>query len=543
MLLTAVEYFAGIGLVRMGLQPHGWDVVFANDISNKKFEMYRAFFPDAGGHYLVGDIFDIAPSNIPTTTLATCSFPCIDLSLAGNMNGMINGDHSSAFWGFIKILNAQGESAPSLILVENVPGWLHSNEGKDFRVTVQALNKLGYACDVFILDAMRFTPQSRVRVFLVGTKLPVTQTATELILRRPKSLLSVQLKKSIAANKDLRWFYNEIPEPPPLNSNGLSRIIEQMSDSDSRWWAEDEINRHIAMMNEPHRERVMQLAQDNKISYRTFFRRRREGEQRVEVRDDDLSGCLRTAVGGSGKQFLIRSSKHCIKMRAMTPREYARLQGVPDNYPITVNGVQALTGFGDAVCVPAISWIAEHILNHLTVNGVPQYQYGLPNAQLSLFGRGDNLRVEDRRKTMQAVKSKGTKLEIRLWAMLAGMGLKGWKKNVKNIPGKPDVAFINQRLALFVDGCFWHGCPHCRRKLPDTNRVYWERKINHNVELAKSYNKQLRLDGWTVIRIWEHDIADTSRIKAQILNSLQNKGAKNERKNQKRKSSSSRQMA
>jgi len=50
-------------------------------------------------------------------------------------------------------------------------------------------------------------------------------------------------------------------------------------------------------------------------------------------------------------------------MRAMTPREYARLQGVPDEYPITVNGVQALTGFGDAVCVPVISWIAEHVLN------------------------------------------------------------------------------------------------------------------------------------------------------------------------------------
>jgi len=116
-LLTIAEYFAGIGLVRMGLQPHGWQVVFANDISDKKHEMYRAFFPDAGGHYLVNDIFEVAPVDIPPSTLATCSFPCIDLSLAGNMNGMINGDHSSAFWGFIKILKAQGESAPPLVLV------------------------------------------------------------------------------------------------------------------------------------------------------------------------------------------------------------------------------------------------------------------------------------------------------------------------------------------------------------------------------------------------------------------------------------------
>jgi DNA (cytosine-5)-methyltransferase 1 len=59
--LTVAEYFAGIGLVRMGLQPYGWQVIFANDISRKKFEMYKVFFPDAKAHYVVADIFDIDP--------------------------------------------------------------------------------------------------------------------------------------------------------------------------------------------------------------------------------------------------------------------------------------------------------------------------------------------------------------------------------------------------------------------------------------------------------------------------------------------------
>jgi len=383
--LMVAEYFAGIGLVRMGLQPHGWQVVFANDISEKKYEMYKAFFLDTEAHYVVSDIFDVDPSTVPPVILATCSFPCIDLSLAGNMNGMISGDHSSAFWGFIEILKAQAESAPPLVLVENVPGWLYSNKGMDFRITVQALNKLGYACDVFILDALRFTPQSRLRVFLVGTRLPVSYTTVELILTRSESLLSDRLKKSIIVNKDLRWFYNEIPEPPILKSAGLAEIVEPMSDVDSRWWADDKVKRHLAMMKESHRERVEQLAQGQQFSYRTFFRRRREEQQRAEVRDDDLSGCLRTAVGGSGKQFLIRAGKSSIKMRVMTPREYARLQGVPDEYPITVNGVQALTGFGDAVCVPAISWIAKHVLNPLAENGSALYRRQLPNTQLFLF--------------------------------------------------------------------------------------------------------------------------------------------------------------
>ncbi len=383
--LTIAEYFAGIGLVRMGLQPFGWQVVFANDISEKKYEMYKTFFPDAEAHYMIKDIFDIEPANVPPATLATCSFPCIDLSLAGNMSGMIDGHHSSAFWGFIKTLRAQGESAPPLVLLENVPGWLYSNKGMDFRITVQALNELGYICDVFILDALRFTPQSRLRVFLVGTKLPVNYTTVELILTRPKSLLSDQLKKSIIANKDLGWFYNEIPEPPPLKTAGLAEIVEPISDVDNRWWPDDEVKRHLAMMKRDHYQRVEQLARGKQFSYRTFFRRRREGQQRAEVRNDDLSGCLRTAVGGSGKQFLIRAGQGSIKMRVMTPREYARLQGVPDEYPITVNGVQALTGFGDAVCVPVISWIAKHILNPLVEKGSLLRQHQLPTAQLFLF--------------------------------------------------------------------------------------------------------------------------------------------------------------
>lgn len=183
---TVAEYFAGIGLVRMGLEPLGWNVVFANDISAKKHEMYKAFFPDGKDHYLVGDIFKITPSQTPLATLATCSFPCIDLSLAGNMNG-IDGQHSSAFWGFVKILNSQGETAPRLVLVENVPGWLYSNRGNDFRATVQALNKLGYACDVFILDALRFTPQSASARFSCWNETPKSQKQSRVHIQHPFS--------------------------------------------------------------------------------------------------------------------------------------------------------------------------------------------------------------------------------------------------------------------------------------------------------------------------------------------------------------------
>jgi DNA mismatch endonuclease (patch repair protein) len=136
----------------------------------------------------------------------------------------------------------------------------------------------------------------------------------------------------------------------------------------------------------------------------------------------------------------------------------------------------------------------------------------------------DNLKPEDRRKTMRAVKGKGTTPERRLFAMLAGMGLKGWRKNARDITGKPDVVFGNEQIAIFVDGCFWHGCPHCQRNLkPETNRQYWEKKINRNIELAKLNNQKLLENQWIVIRVWEHELktpADRGRIRNEIRQAL-----------------------
>jgi len=131
----------------------------------------------------------------------------------------------------------------------------------------------------------------------------------------------------------------------------------------------------------------------------------------------------------------------------------------------------------------------------------------------------DNLTPEDRCKTMRAVKGKGTSLERQLSAMLAGMGLSGWKKNVGDITGKPDVVFPQERVLIFVDGCFWHGCPHCNRKLPKTNREYWKRKIERNIERDKRNTQALVDNGWRVIRIWEHEMQNAvtrSKIRSRI---------------------------
>jgi DNA mismatch endonuclease (patch repair protein) len=135
----------------------------------------------------------------------------------------------------------------------------------------------------------------------------------------------------------------------------------------------------------------------------------------------------------------------------------------------------------------------------------------------------DNLRPEDRRKTMRAVKGKRTSIERKVFAMLAGMGISGWRTNASDIIGKPDVVFESAKLAIFVDGCFWHGCPVCNKKLPKSNRDYWQRKISRNKELASQYNQALQDSGWNVLRIWEHELKhseEVSRIRSQIHQKL-----------------------
>ena len=373
--LTVAEYFAGIGLFRMGLEAAGWRVVYANDWSCERAQMYSGFFSE-DELYEVKDIFAVTSRNIPQATLATCSFPCIDLSLAGKRKG-INGKHSGAFWGFIDRLKEQGPQAPTIVVLENVSGWLYSNDGRDFYTTAKALNDIGYACDVFMLNARSFLPQSRPRLFMIGIRGALNTDGRLLSTYRSKRLMPQRLKQLFLEGDDIQWAWLNIPEPPPYRSTGFSEhIVEGMPSDDIRWWPEHKVEKHLAMMSASHLAMVKSLARQEGERFRTFFRRVRREGQRAEVRSDDIAGCLRTAVGGSGKQFLVAVGNDSIRMRTLTPREYARLQGVPDSLPIVANTErQSLNAFGDAVCVPVVTWIATQVLHPLIeAMGTPSYQ-------------------------------------------------------------------------------------------------------------------------------------------------------------------------
>jgi DNA mismatch endonuclease (patch repair protein) len=112
---------------------------------------------------------------------------------------------------------------------------------------------------------------------------------------------------------------------------------------------------------------------------------------------------------------------------------------------------------------------------------------------------------EKRSEVMSLIRGRGNKqTEQALLAVLRQNKITGWRRHLP-LPGKPDFTFPKQKVAIFVDGCFWHGCPKCYTR-PKTNRAFWDRKRETNTARDRRVNCQLRRQGWKVIRIWEHSL-------------------------------------
>ena len=108
---------------------------------------------------------------------------------------------------------------------------------------------------------------------------------------------------------------------------------------------------------------------------------------------------------------------------------------------------------------------------------------------------------------MVANRPRGLKTtELALRARLIASGIRGWYMHSEELPGEPDFVFNKERLAIFVDGCFWHGCTK-HRGIPETNSDFWRLKIRRNQQRDKKVTSELRKNGWSVLRFWEHDLS------------------------------------
>jgi DNA (cytosine-5)-methyltransferase 1 len=364
---TFYEFFAGGGMARLGLGEN-WNCLFANDIDTKKAASYKARFGNKD--MVVGDVSLINVNQLPgQVDLVWASFPCQDLSLAGNGLGL-SGSRSGTFWPFWRLISElRGKMmAPRAIVLENVYGAITSHGGKDLDAIVNVLSEGGYKYGPVVIDAVQFLPQSRPRLFIVafdsGLDIPENAALPAPSAEWHPEALEIAFDR---ANESTRanWIWWYLPTPPKRKLR-LEDVIE-INPAGVRWHTPFETQKLVAMMSPINLKKLEAAKYYRKRVVGTLYKRTRLDEngfktQRAEIRFDDIAGCLRTPAGGSSRQTIVVVEGDDVRSRLLSPREAARLMGIPDDYKLPVNYNDAYKLAGDGVVAPVVNYIAKQLL-------------------------------------------------------------------------------------------------------------------------------------------------------------------------------------
>lgn len=367
------EFFAGGGMARAGLGT-GWRCLFANDFDEMKAKAYHENW--GNGDLVVEDVNRLTPKDLPgKPDLVWASFPCQDLSLAGSYAGIGRPSaktqtRSGTFWPFWKLIRDIGNEgrSPRLIVLENVYGTLTSHGGKDFVAIASSLAEAGYRLGGVVIDARYFLPQSRPRLFVIAARgdvnIPEDLIAPHAVTPwHPKAVLNaVDL---LPAGTKKKWVWWNLPLPAPRTINFVD-ILEGDPNGVS-WHSAEETKRLLEMMSELNRAKVEKAKRMSYPMVGGVYKRTRLDEngrkcQRAEVRFDNVAGCLRTPRGGSSRQTILVVNGEQVRSRLLSPREAARLMGLPDSYRIPKNYNEAYHLAGDGVAVPVVRHLAAHSL-------------------------------------------------------------------------------------------------------------------------------------------------------------------------------------
>ena len=356
--MKALDFFAGSGLVRLGLEPH-FQTAWANDNCPKKAAVYRANYATADEFHLA-DIEHVNGKTLPSADLAWASFPCQDLSLAGKLTGMKAGTRSGLFWQWLRVMDEMS-NRPAVLVAENVVGFVVAGDGRHFTTAYAALRERGYRAGALVVDASLFVPQSRPRAFLVAADERIdlsglTQHEPSPQFHPPGLVRTAQILD------DPEWVWWALPTPPPRRKR-----FSDVCDYDAPCDESAKALRLRSMLSPLHRDKLNELRRSGMQTAGTGYKRARPDDngrlrQRLELRFDGVAGCLRTPEGGSSRQIVVLVKDKTISTRLMTARECARLMGAPETYLLPGTYNDAYRAMGDAVVVPVTRWIAERLL-------------------------------------------------------------------------------------------------------------------------------------------------------------------------------------
>jgi len=374
---TFVEFFAGGGMARAGLGD-SWRCLFANDFDQKKVSAYEANW--GVGDIKHGDVASLTLSDLPATLvdLAWASFPCQDLSLAGDYRGLSRErdnapTRSGAFWPFWRLMRGvvQADRAPRTIVLENVYGCLTSHGGKDFAAIASALSDSDYNFGAAVINASHFVPQSRPRVFFIAIR-KVQSIPTPLVAEGPQPewhpAALIEAHAGMAPKAKTNWVWWAIAKPASRTLT-FSDMLEDVP-TGVKWHSATHTKYLLELMTPLHRQKVARAMNSGRRTVGSVYRRTRPDEngakrQRAEVRFDEIAGCLRTPAGGSSRQTILVVEGGKVRSRLLSPREAARLMGLRESYRLPERYNEAYHVCGDGVCVPVVRHLAERLLEPL----------------------------------------------------------------------------------------------------------------------------------------------------------------------------------
>lgn len=362
------EFFAGGGMARAGLGPT-WRCLFANDFDLKKAAVYERNWGKQG-IFKAADIKSLTTADLPRIAdLIWASFPCQDLSLAGNGAGL-DGDRSGTFWPFWELVQgiaAEGR-APDVIVLENVCGTLTSHGGKDFQTICNTFEEAGYRYGAIVVDAVLFVPQSRPRLFIIATKVagadpPPLGFEDRISPWQTHSLKRAHAQLSAAAKSS--WIWWSLPAPEPCETKFVDLIEE--NPTSVKWHSLADTQKLLGLMSEVNLAKVEKAKRVGHRIVGTVYKRTRYDKQkrkvqRAEIRFDGIAGCLRTPAGGSSRQSIVVVDGDSVRSRLISSRETARLMGLSDDYELPERYNEAYHLTGDGVVVPAVRHLAAHVL-------------------------------------------------------------------------------------------------------------------------------------------------------------------------------------
>lgn len=372
------EFFAGGGMARAGLGKQ-WRCLFANDMDPIKASTYIDNW--GGKHFDKRDVREIAPDDLPQRAdLTWASFPCQDLSLAGNGLGIGEIDSSAdettrsgAVWPFLDLISKLDgkKRKPPLLVLENVPGLLTLDQGRHFAVICRQLSKMGYRYGAIIIDAKHFLPQSRPRVFIVAISrrfsIPEYLVSKEPLAQWHSSSL---LRACDALAEDTRddWIWWSPGDTPDARMKELDDLIDY-DDKNALWHSADETQRLISMMAPANLARLEKAQESGETTIGSLYLRMRKekgvNRQRAEITFSTVLGCLRTPKGGASRPRIIAVNGNQVKTRLLSVKEAAALMGLPDDFILPEAYQSAFKVIGDGLAVPSVSFLAERILEPL----------------------------------------------------------------------------------------------------------------------------------------------------------------------------------